>query len=54
MKGIHVGRDFSAPKWLHSAGARDRIVKTWRDATPVNRWLDRNVGPSTLPPPEPD
>ena len=54
MKGIHVGRDFSTPKWLHTAGARDRILKTWRDAAPVNRWLDRNVGPSTMPPPEPD
>ena len=32
MKGMHVGRDFSAPKWLHTAGARDRILKT--GATP--------------------
>ena len=43
-----------APRWLHSAGVLDRIVKTWRDAAPMNRWFDRHVGPSTLAPPEPD
>jgi uncharacterized protein (TIGR02453 family) len=53
-KGIHVGRSFGAPKWLHTPGALDRIVTAWRDASPVNRWLDRHVGPSTAPPPEPD
>jgi uncharacterized protein (TIGR02453 family) len=54
MKGMHVGRTFGAPRWLHTAGALDRIVATWRDAAPVNRWLDKHVGPSTLAPPEPD
>ncbi len=54
MKGLHVGRTFGAPAWLHSARALDRITSAWRDAAPVHRWLDRHVGPSTLPPPEPD
>ena len=54
MKGIHVGRTFGAPKWIHSGAAAERIVAAWRDASVVNRWLDRHVGPSTLPPPEPD
>ena len=54
MKGVHVGRTFGAPKWLHTAGAAERIVTTWRDAAPVNSWLDRHVGPSNLAPPEPD
>jgi uncharacterized protein (TIGR02453 family) len=54
MKGIHIGRTFGAPRWLHTAGAAERIVTAWRDAAPVNGWLDRHVGPSTLPPPEPD
>jgi uncharacterized protein (TIGR02453 family) len=53
MKGLHVGREFGAPKWLHTAGAFERIVSTWRAAAEVNRWLDRSVGPSTAPPPEP-
>ena len=54
MKGMHVGRAFGAPRWLHTAGASERILAAWRDAAPVNRWLDRHVGPSTLAPPEPD
>ena len=54
MKGIHVGRVFGAPRWLHTTSASERIVSAWRDAAPVNRWLDRHVGPSTLAPPEPD
>jgi uncharacterized protein (TIGR02453 family) len=54
MKGIHVGRTFGAPRWLHTKAAADRIMTAWRDAGPVNRWLDRNVGPSTSAPPEPD
>jgi uncharacterized protein (TIGR02453 family) len=54
MKGVHIGRTFGAPKWLHTSAAAPRIVTTWRDAAPVNRWLDRYVGPSTLAPPEPD
>ena len=54
LKGMHVGREFGAPKWLHSAGALDKIVTAWRAAAPVNRWLDRHVGPSTEAPPEPD
>jgi uncharacterized protein (TIGR02453 family) len=52
-KGLHVGRTYGAPKWLHGAGALDRIVTAWRDAKPVNRWLDRHVGPSEAAPPEP-
>jgi uncharacterized protein (TIGR02453 family) len=54
MKGMHAGRAFGAPRWLGTAGALDRITKVWRDAKPVNTWLDRHVGPSTLAPPEPD
>jgi len=54
MKGMHVGRTFGAPRWLHTPAAAERIVTTWRDAAPVNTWLDRHVGPSSLAPPEPD
>ncbi|HEY5171007.1 MAG TPA: DUF2461 domain-containing protein [Acidimicrobiia bacterium] len=54
MKGIHVGRLYAAPRWLHTAGASARVVAAWRDAALVNRWLDRNVGPSTRAPSEPE
>ena len=53
-KGCHAGRTFGAPKWVSTKGARDRIVDAWRAAAPMNRWLDKHVGPSTLAPPEPD
>lgn len=52
-KGMHGGKEFGAPRWLHARGALDRIVKAWRDAVPMNRWLAKHVGPSTLAPPEP-
>jgi len=52
-KGMHAGSEFGAPGWLHTKGSLGRIVKTWRDAVPMNRWFDRHVGPSTLAPPEP-
>jgi len=52
-KGMHAGKEFGAPGWLQTKGALDRIVKTWRDAGPMNRWLDKHVGPSTLAPPKP-
>jgi len=54
LKGIHVGKEFGAPKWLHTATALDRITTAWKAADPVNNWLNRNVGPSTEAPPEPD
>jgi hypothetical protein len=50
---MHAGKEFGAPAWLHTKGALERIVKTWRETSPMNRWLDKHVGPSTLPPPEP-
>ena len=54
MKGMHVGRTFGAPAWVHTSRALDRIVTAWRDAASANRWLDKYVGPSTIAPPEPD
>jgi hypothetical protein len=54
MKGLHVGREFAPARWLATRAACDRVVDTWRAAAPVNRWLDKHVGPSTQAPPEPD
>jgi uncharacterized protein (TIGR02453 family) len=52
-KGLTVGRSFVPARWMHTRAAYDRIVGVWRDAAPVNRWLDRHVGPSTVAPREP-
>jgi uncharacterized protein (TIGR02453 family) len=51
MKGLTVGRAFPLARWVHTAAAADRITAVWAAAMPMNRWLGRNVGPSTLPPP---
>ncbi|MGH8976518.1 MAG: DUF2461 domain-containing protein [Acidimicrobiia bacterium] len=53
-KGLHAGRQFAPAKWLSTKAAADRIVEVWRGTKPMNRWLDKHVGPSELPPPEPD
>ena len=53
MKGLTVGRRFAPAGWLHTGAALNRILTVWRDAAPVNSWLDRHVGPSTNPPREP-
>jgi uncharacterized protein (TIGR02453 family) len=52
MKGLTMGRTYSRAKWMHSAKALDRVLTVWGDAAAMNRWLENNVGPSTLPPPE--
>jgi uncharacterized protein (TIGR02453 family) len=54
QKGLTMGRAFPVAKWMSTPNALDRIRGVWDDAKPMNTWLDRNVGPSTLAPPEPD
>ncbi len=54
MKGLTAGRSFPVARWMHTTGAAARIVGVWEECAPMNRWLARQVGPSTLPPPEPD
>ena len=49
-KGVTAGRTFAPARWLSTAKARDRVLDTWRAAAPLHAWLDRHVGPSTLPP----
>jgi uncharacterized protein (TIGR02453 family) len=52
-KGITAGRTFPPAKWLATPKAKDRVLEGWRGAAPLHQWLDRHVGPSTLPPEEP-
>lgn len=51
-KGLVMARSLPRAKWMSTAKAFDRIVGAWRDGAALNAWLDRNVGPSELPPPE--
>jgi uncharacterized protein (TIGR02453 family) len=52
-KGITAGRTFPPAKWLATPKAKDRVLEGWRGVAPLHQWLDRHVGPSTLPPEEP-
>jgi len=54
MKGLTAGKSFPVARWMHTASAGERIVAAWSGCAPMNAWLARHVGPSTLPPPEPD
>jgi uncharacterized protein (TIGR02453 family) len=49
-KGITAGRTWAPAKWLQTAKAKDRVLEAWRGAKPLHEWLDRHVGPSSLPP----
>lgn len=49
-KGLMMSKDFGRPAWLHGKQVPDRIRTVWRDAAPMNAWLDTHVGPSTMPP----
>ena len=54
MKGLTAGKTFPVARWMHTPSAEQRIVSIWSECAPMNDWLACHVGPSTLPPPEPD
>lgn len=49
-KGLTMARSFPPAAWLGTPKALERITGVWRDAAAMNAWLNRHVGPSTLPP----
>ncbi|MCU1357868.1 MAG: hypothetical protein JWM89_3286, partial [Acidimicrobiales bacterium] len=49
-KSLAALRSFEPAAWLATKGAGNRIVDTWRAATPIHAWLNEHVGPSTEPP----
>lgn len=52
-KGLIAWRHWPVAAWLHTAGAKGRVVDFLRASAPLQRWLDDHVGPSTAPPPAP-
>ena len=54
MKGLTAGKSFPVARWMHTPSAAQRILSIWSECAPMNEWLARWVGLSTLPPPEPD
>jgi uncharacterized protein (TIGR02453 family) len=51
-KGLMTFKDFGAPAWIHTKQAVTKVRDRWRMASDLCAWLDANVGPSTLPPPD--
>jgi hypothetical protein len=52
LKGLTVSKSFPLGPWLHAKGAHKKLTDVWRGAAALNAWLARNVGPSTLEPPD--
>jgi uncharacterized protein (TIGR02453 family) len=48
MKGLITWKQWPVSPWLRSAKAKDRIVEVLHAAKPINAWLDKQVGPTTL------
>jgi uncharacterized protein (TIGR02453 family) len=48
LKGLISWKEWPVGAWLGTAKAKDRIVEFLRDAKPMNVWLDRHVGDTTL------
>ncbi|MGH8999635.1 MAG: DUF2461 domain-containing protein [Acidimicrobiia bacterium] len=49
-KGMTMSRQFPVARWLHTKAAVGRVRGAWDDAADLSKWLDRHVGPTTLPP----
>jgi len=48
MKGLTVWKSWPAAGWIGTARAKDRIVDVLHAAKPVNAWLDKHVGATTM------
>ncbi len=48
-KGLIAWKQWPPAKWLATAGAQQRVVDVLMAAKPLLAWLDRHVGPSTMP-----
>jgi uncharacterized protein (TIGR02453 family) len=49
QKGLIAWREWPPEAWLGTRRAKDKVVEFLRQSKPVNGWLERHVGPSTLP-----
>ena len=48
MKGLITWRQWPVAAWMRTARAKDRIVDVLHAAKPVNAWLDKHVGETTM------
>ncbi len=48
LKGLIAWRSWPVAAWLGTPKAKDRIVEFFRTSKVLDRWLDANVGPTTM------
>src|SRR5690242_10770605 len=48
-KGLITWREWKPGSWLATAKAKDRIVEFLRGSKPLNAWLKKNVGGTSMP-----
>ncbi len=48
-KGLITWKEWPAGAWLGTRKAKDRVVQFLEASKPLNGWLRKHVGPSTLP-----
>jgi len=51
-KRLYAGKSFPIAGWVHTAKSLERIRGVFDATRPITTWLDKHVGPSTLPPDE--
>ena len=51
-KGLMASKAWEVAPWLHTRAVVKRVRDAWEGLLPLTNWLDTNVGPSTLPPPD--
>ncbi|MEP6695766.1 MAG: DUF2461 domain-containing protein [Pseudonocardiales bacterium] len=48
-KSLIASRSEPPAPWLHTAQAKMRVAKAWRQLLPINAWLADNVGAARIP-----
>ena len=48
MKGMITWKQWPIASWVGTAKAKDRILEVLHAAKPINAWLDKHVGPTTM------
>ena len=48
-KGLIAWKSWKPAAWLGTAKAKDRVVEFLEASKPLGKWLDKHVGPSTMP-----
>jgi len=48
MKGLITWKQWPVAAWMRTAKAKDRVIEVLQAAKPINAWLDKHVGETTM------